>query len=58
MNASPFGIEAGPSEAGESQPVNHIRPDASNPLLNDRNFTADYGRLEPVSPLIRRIVAP
>jgi glyoxylase-like metal-dependent hydrolase (beta-lactamase superfamily II) len=26
-------------------------------LLNDRSFTADYGRLEPVSPLIRRIVA-
>jgi glyoxylase-like metal-dependent hydrolase (beta-lactamase superfamily II) len=29
----------------------------SAPLLNDRSFTADYGRLEPVSPLIRRIVA-
>ena len=26
-------------------------------ILNDRNFTADYGRLERVSPLIRRIVA-
>lgn len=27
-------------------------------MLNDRNFTCDYGRLEPVSPAIRRIVAP
>ena len=27
-------------------------------MLNDRNFTCDYGRLEPVSPGIRRIVAP
>ena len=26
-------------------------------MLNDRNFTCDYGRLEPVSPAIRRIVA-
>jgi len=26
-------------------------------MLNDRSFTADYGRLEPVSPLIRRILA-
>ena len=26
-------------------------------MLNDRNFTAEYGRLEQVSPLIRRIVA-
>jgi len=33
-------------------------PSTSDPLLNDRRFTADYGRLEPVSPLIRRIVAP
>ena len=29
----------------------------TNALLNDRSFTADYARLEPVSPLIRRIVA-
>jgi len=26
-------------------------------MLNDRNFSCDYGRLEPVSPGIRRIVA-
>jgi glyoxylase-like metal-dependent hydrolase (beta-lactamase superfamily II) len=26
-------------------------------MLNDRDFTCTYGRLEPVSPLIRRIVA-
>jgi glyoxylase-like metal-dependent hydrolase (beta-lactamase superfamily II) len=27
-------------------------------MLNDRDFTADYGRLERVSPVIRRILAP
>ena len=26
-------------------------------MLNDRNFSCTYGRLEPVSPLVRRIVA-
>lgn len=26
-------------------------------MLNDRNFTCEYGKAEPVSPLIRRIVA-
>jgi len=26
-------------------------------MLNDRNFTCEYGKIEPVSPLIRRIVA-
>lgn len=34
-----------------------ISTSANAALLNDRNFTADYGRLEPVSPLIRRILA-
>lgn len=30
---------------------------ANAALLNDRSFTAEHGRLEPVSPLIRRILA-
>jgi glyoxylase-like metal-dependent hydrolase (beta-lactamase superfamily II) len=52
MNASPFRIEAGPAKRERAR-----LSTTPNPLLNDRNFTADYGRLEPVSPLIRRIVA-
>ena len=57
MNASPFRIEAGPAKRERARLSTTSPSTTSNPLLNDRNFTADYGRLEPVSPLIRRIVA-
>ena len=53
-----LGLKPGPAKRERSTLSTTSPPTASNSLLNDRNFTADYGRLEPVSPLIRRIVAP
>ena len=51
------GLKPGPAKRERASLSTTSAPSTSNPLLNDRNFTADYGRLEPVSPLIRRIVA-
>jgi glyoxylase-like metal-dependent hydrolase (beta-lactamase superfamily II) len=51
------GLKPGPAKRERASLSTTSPSNASNPLLNDRNFTADYGRLEPVSPLIRRIVA-
>ena len=52
-----LGLKPGPAKRERSTLSTTSPPTASNSLLNDRRFTADYGRLEPVSPLIRRIVA-
>jgi glyoxylase-like metal-dependent hydrolase (beta-lactamase superfamily II) len=51
------GLKPGPAKRERASLSTTSAPSTSNPLLNDRSFTADYGRLEPVSPLIRRIVA-
>src|SRR5262249_6611863 len=57
MNASPPAAFAGRAKT-ETKPESMPKSDSPKVDLNDRSFSAEHGRMESVSPLIRRILAP